>query len=187
MRMNVAHPDVKDWVQFSSLYRFSSFPVKFSEGVLMVQVQQPCKSLNQSRHHGPQTKTKLTNLIKYPSQSTFRQTESEMLSSWKTSHCSFYLPWPLAAVVRSRPSHASSLRLHCFSFCLWRGDVLRRDGKGFLAVFPSPRLDGAAAVCGPDPPVLGGQGAGARWREQHRRGLTVRRPGSAPLSGWLAH
>lgn len=70
--------------------------------------------------------------------------------TWKTSHCSFYLSWPLAAVVRSKPSHASSLRPRCFSFCLWRGDMLRRDGEGSLAVFPSPRLDCAAAVCGPD-------------------------------------
>lgn len=103
-------------------------------------------------------------------------------------HCSSYLSWPLAAVVRSKPSHASSLRPHCFSFCLWRDAVLRRDGEGFIAVFPSPRLDCPAAVCGPDPPtVLGGRGASARRREQHRRGLAVRGRGSAPLSGWLAH
>lgn len=30
--------------------------------------------------------------------------------------------------------------------------MLRRDGKGFIAVFSSLRLDCTAAVCGPGPP-----------------------------------
>lgn len=49
--------------------------------------------------------------------------------------CTGYLSWSTGRVVWSKPSHGSSPRLYCLSFCLWWDDMLRGGGRSFITVY----------------------------------------------------
>lgn len=105
--------------------------------------------------------------------------ESRRDTQWGlTQHCTFYLSWPTATVVSSKPSHGSSLGLHCFSFCLWWDDTLCGGGKSFITVYLLHAWTILKLCVGQTP------GEGGRWGycqqcEQHQYRL--------PLHGQVPH